>query len=27
MGGTMGGEIASDFDSDIMEIEYVRIYQ
>ena len=27
MGGTMGGEIASDFDSDVMEIEYVRIYQ
>jgi hypothetical protein len=27
MGGTMGGEIASDFDSDIMEIEYVRVYQ
>ena len=27
MGGTMGGEIASDFVSDTMEIEYVRIYQ
>jgi len=27
MGGTMGGEIVADFDSDIMEIEYVRIYQ
>ena len=27
MGGNMGGEIASDFVSDTMEIEYVRIYQ
>ena len=27
MGGNMGGEIASDFVSDMMEIEYVRIYQ
>jgi beta-glucanase (GH16 family) len=27
MGGTMGGEIATDFESDIMEIDYVRIYQ
>ena len=27
MGGTMGGEIASNFVSDSMEIEYVRIYQ
>jgi|TARA_B110000240_G_scaffold126714_1_gene141046 hypothetical protein len=27
VGGTMGGEISSDFVSDTMEIEYVRIYQ
>jgi hypothetical protein len=27
MGGTMGGEIASNFVSDSIEIEYVRIYQ
>ena len=27
MGGNMGGEIASDFVSDTMEIDYVRIYQ
>jgi hypothetical protein len=27
MGGNMGGEIATDFVSDTMEIDYVRIYQ
>lgn len=27
MGGHMGGEIAADFESDTMEIDYVRIYQ
>ena len=27
MGGTMGGEIAADFVSDSMEIDYIRIYQ
>ena len=27
MGGSLGGQVPSDFDSDIMEIDYVRIYQ
>ena len=27
MGGDMGGEIASDFNFDTMEVDYVRVYQ
>lgn len=27
MGGDMGGEIASDFDFDTMEVDYVKVYQ
>lgn len=27
MGGTLGGDIAADFTEDIMEIDYVRVYQ
>lgn len=27
MGGSLGGQVPSDFDSDIMEIDYVRVYQ
>ena len=27
MGGTLGGDIASDFTEDVMEIDYVRVYQ
>jgi beta-glucanase (GH16 family) len=27
MGGTFGGNVPSDFSSDIMEVDYVRVYQ
>jgi beta-glucanase (GH16 family) len=27
VGGTLGGDIPSDFPNDVMEIDYIRVYQ
>jgi len=27
MGGTLGGEIDSNFTQDVMEVDYIRLYQ